>query len=160
MAIDWDTGEITSDQHILHPNQLTPVAKDMEVGQVTYMDADELAVSLDGSLWINPDAVLYPADEVPAVIDNMYFCRVIKTDQGYIVDASAGDYRLDPLESGDTVSIKTELDPAEEDWIPVVGLVSTDLERDRFGEILFEKYDIFLDKSVLVSLLEASSDDS
>ena len=159
MAIDWETGKITREQHVLHPDQLTRVARDMEIGQVSYIDADDLSASPDGSLWIKPDSVLYAADKVPALIENMYFCRAIRIKKGYIVDASAGDFRLDLFESEDTVDVQNELDPAEEGWIPIVGLIGTGLEREELHRILLEKHHIFLNKSVLLSLLEAESDD-
>ena len=53
MGIDWNTGEITGEQHVLRPDQLTPVAQDMKMGQIAYMDADELSASPDGGLWIS-----------------------------------------------------------------------------------------------------------
>jgi hypothetical protein len=161
MGINWNTGEITAEQHVLQPEQLTPMAKDMELGQIAYMDADELGASLDGKLWIKQHAALYSEDEVPKVSEaneGLYFCRLIRIDQGYVVDASAGDYKLNRFEPKDTVPVAADFDPEEEGWIPVVGLAGTDLERYALGEMLFDKHNILLGKSVLLSL-EPSSDD-
>ncbi|HVX48264.1 MAG TPA: hypothetical protein VHA05_02825 [Candidatus Saccharimonadales bacterium] len=159
MGIDWETGEITGEQHILHPDQLTTMAKNLEVGGVAYIDASCLSADEKGALWLDPDADTFFEAEADDVKEGLYLCRVIRIKDGFIVDASAGDFILDVEESDDTIAVNTRFDHAGEGWFPVIGLVGTDMEREELGKILFREYDIVLDRSVLMPPFEPSSED-
>jgi len=158
MAIDWETGKITKKQHVLSPELLARTVKEMEDRDIFYIDVTELSADRRRRLWVNPDAALYTDQEVKEA-DDIYFCRVIKIDKGLIVDASAGNFRLNPPDSDDSVSTSPVDDHAEEGWVKAIGLVGSELQREVLGNTLFEKYNIFLGQSALVAL-EASSDDS
>jgi hypothetical protein len=158
MAIDWETGKITTEQHVLPSEQLTPMLKTLEVGEVVYIEVDGLRADHSGALWLDPDADAFNEEEAADRSDDLYLCRVIKTEEGFVIDASAGDFILHP-ESEDTVPVDTRMDYESVNWFPVVGLISNDLQREQFGKILFENHDIVLARSVLMPPLEADPED-
>ena len=158
MSIDWEKGKITDEQHLLSFEQLTPMVKNMVGGEIGYIETDALSASEVGALWLDPDANVYSEEEAEDLKDELYFCRIVKLEEGFVIDASTGDFILHP-ESEDTVNVHVGFDFEKSSWPPVVGVIEDDLQRTEFGRILFEQYDIMLGRSVLMPALESELDE-
>ncbi len=156
MAIDWEAGRIDEDQHRLRPEQTIPLVNALTVGDIAYVDGEAaLSADLAGSLWLNPGAQTHTSDEISE--EDVDVCRVVCTEDGFIVDASAPSFTLAPG-SKDKIDVDADRDFEAEGWFPVVGLIEDPSQHESIGKILFAQYNIVLGRSALQSGVESGSE--
>lgn len=149
MAINWETGEISGEQHIFKDEHVHPLVEQLSDIAVAYVDVSDIGVTPDRRAWVSLLGTAYPEEDVAKVKESLDLCRVIKTPKGFILDVSAGDFTL--TEEPDEFKFAPDrlIDIESDEWEPVIGLITTDEERTKIEGILFDQFSFMVGTSVL-----------
>lgn len=148
MAIDFLSGEFTGEQVVVSSVMRAPLVKNLEAGESGFVDYTAVWMDKRAKVWIDTHAPCVDDEEL--VGDDC--AVVINTPIGFVVDVSYMNEDGNSDEFADEQPTQFRLLPQvrpnyEEPGLdvlpaPVVGLVTSSLERDIFSRILFDQFEI------------------
>lgn len=135
MTIDFLSGEITAEQHKASPELITNGSNTLKPGEYGFVPIEAIWADADDMLWL--DATL-GCDLDPNICLHDDIARVIRVDEGYIVDISHVDFSAD--ERPFYRIAESEKDSAYKDSEPVIGLIIYPEEREMLAGMLQDRY--------------------
>jgi hypothetical protein len=148
MGIDYEKGRFTAENYEVLPAQAEPLIRDMQPGEISYVDIDHYWTDYDRRVWVNGNSEQYTLDEIKEHSCPEDFARIICTHDGFVLDFSHFDRR-----DWSTNKI-LRLEPNERfeeeifEPIPMVYFITNKDELEVVSRIM-ETYNIILDGSEL-----------
>lgn len=180
MGINFSTGEITAQPHMLEAGEFFKTPGQLNHGAVAYVEMEAWFADADGQMWLSATSSVFSEEDVESFVDGEYgqtkegivvdedrLCRIICLEiadadgkeliKGFVLDTSADEFTIeDGAENKITrseVAYKTIAQAAMDNCMPIFGLARNEAELEAIKPIL-AKHKIVLPASVIETISE------